>query len=185
MAAIPSTMMPLGTKAPFFRLTDTVSGSIVTLDESLIAKATLVLFMCNHCKYVKHIHLKLVEVLHNHISNGLTVFAISANDVLNFPEDAPDLMRVQAIDNGYQFPYLYDESQEVAKAYDAACTPDFFLFDEALSLVYRGQFDASRPSLESIPVTGKDLDDAIFATLNGQNVSSHQLPSIGCNVKWK
>jgi peroxiredoxin len=184
MAAVPSTMMPLGTIAPDFKLPDTVSGKIFSLNDLKSDKATLVMFICNHCKYVKHIHSELVKISNEFGVKGLSVIAISSNDVVNYPEDAPDLMKEQAIHSGYTFPYLYDETQEVAKAYDAACTPDFFMFDGSLKLVYRGQFDDSRPS-NGLPVTGKDLRAAIEAALAGKAVNPQQTPSIGCNIKWK
>jgi len=185
MAAVPSTMMPLGTIAPEFALPEIISGKIVSLSELKSEKGTLVMFICNHCKYVKHIHGKLVELLHDAISRGLSVAAISSNDVVNFPEDAPELMKKQATEFGYKFPYLYDESQDVAKAYDAACTPDFFLFDGSLKLVYRGQFDNARPSLTDVKVTGNDLKNAIDALLSNKPINQEQIPSIGCNIKWK
>jgi peroxiredoxin len=184
MAATPSTMMPLGTMAPNFKLPDTVSGKIYSLTDQPSNKGTLIMFICNHCKYVKHIHHELVKISNQAVEKGLSVVAISSNDVINYPEDDPALMKSQAIQHGYRFPYLYDESQTVAKAYDAACTPDFFLFDGNLKLVYRGQFDASRPSLDT-PVTGKDLKDAIEALLDGKEISQAQVPSLGCNIKWK
>ncbi len=184
MAATPSTMMPLGTLAPDFTLPDTVSGKSRSLSELKSSRGTLILFICNHCKYVKHIHAELVKLLHEYIPQGLSVIAISSNDVVNYPEDDPERMKEQAQQYHYQFPYLYDESQEVARAYDAACTPDFFMFDGNLKLVYRGQFDDSRPSLD-LPVTGTDLRRAIEALLNGIPVSTDQRPSIGCNIKWK
>lgn len=184
MAAVPSTMMPLGTQAPDFTLPDTVTGKIVSLSDLKSNKGTLVVFMCNHCKYVKHIHDAFVKITEEYIPKGLSVIAISANDIVNFPEDSPELMKEQAINVGYKFPYLFDETQEVARAYDAACTPDFFMFDGALKLVYRGQFDDSRPKNE-LPVTGKDLSTAIEALLAGKSIPSEQRPSIGCNIKWK
>lgn len=184
MAATPSTMMPLGTIAPDFTLPDTVSGKRISLQELKSTKGTLVMFICNHCKYVKHIHSELVKITEEFIPKGLSVIAISSNDVVNYPEDDPKLMRELALQHGYKFPYLYDESQETARAYDAACTPDFFLFDGNLKLVYRGQFDDSRPSLQT-PVTGKDLRAALEALLSGKQVNPDQKPSLGCNIKWK
>lgn len=184
MAATPSTMMPLGTIAPDFKLPDTVSGKTLALQEVKSAKGTLVMFICNHCKYVKHIHQQLVKIANESVAKGLAVIAISSNDVVNYPEDAPERMKEQAFLHHYQFPYLYDESQEVAKAYDAACTPDFFMFDGDLKLVYRGQFDDSRPS-NGLPVTGKELRNAIETLLEGGKISEEQRPSIGCNIKWK
>ncbi len=184
MAAVPSTMMPLGTIAPEFRLPDTVSGKILSLQELTSQNGTLVMFICNHCKYVKHIHSELVKLSNEGVSKGLSVIAISSNDVVNYPEDAPERMKEQATQSGYTFPYLYDESQDTARAYDAACTPDFFLFDGGLKLVYRGQFDDARPSLDTA-VTGKDLRTAIETLLAGGKVNPEQRPSIGCNIKWK
>jgi peroxiredoxin len=184
MAAVPSTMMPLGTLAPPFKLPDTVSGKILSLDDLKSNKATLVMFICNHCKYVKHIHAELVKICNEYSAKGLSVIAISSNDVINYPEDAPELMKEQALKSNYKFPYLYDETQEVAKAYDAACTPDFFMFDGELKLVYRGQFDSSRPSNE-VSLTGEDLRNAIEAVLSGKSIGTEQRPSIGCNIKWK
>ena len=184
MAAVPSTMMPLGTKAPDLTLFDVVSSKLVSLSMVKSDKATLIMFICNHCKYVKHIHSELVKITEEFIPKGLSVIAISSNDVVNFPEDSPELMKAQALESNYNFPYLYDETQEIAKAYDAACTPDFFLFDGELKLVYRGQFDDSRPKNE-LPVTGKDLRLAIESILTGKEVNSEQRPSIGCNIKWK
>jgi peroxiredoxin len=184
MAAVPSTMMPLGTIAPDFKLPDTVSGNIFSLNDLKSNKAILVMFICNHCKYVKHIHSELVKISNEYSAKGLSVIAISSNDVVNYPEDDPALMKEQALRFGYKFPYLYDETQEVAKAYDAACTPDFFMFEGSLKLVYRGQFDDSRPG-NGLPVTGKDLQTAIEAVLSGKAVSPEQRPSIGCNIKWK
>lgn len=184
MAATLSTMMPLGTTAPEFKLPDTVSAKTLSLQELKSSKGTLVMFICNHCKYVKHIHQQLIAISNESVSKGLAVIAISSNDVINYPEDAPERMKDQALQHNYKFPYLYDESQEIAKAYDAACTPDFFLFDGELKLVYRGQFDNSRPSNE-IPVTGNDLQQAIATLLAGGKISEEQRPSIGCNIKWK
>ncbi|HVD97102.1 MAG TPA: thioredoxin family protein [Cytophagaceae bacterium] len=184
MAATPSTMMPLGTLAPDFKLPDTISGKILSLQELKSDKGTLVMFICNHCKYVKHIHTELVKLANEAVSKGLSVIAISSNDIVNYPEDDPKLMKEQAIQHHYKFPYLYDESQETARAYDAACTPDFFLFDGNLKAVYRGQFDNSRPSLIT-PVTGKDLRTAIENLLAGKAISETQIPSMGCNIKWK
>src|ERR1043166_3806654 len=183
MAAVNSTMMPLGTKAPDFRLPDT-TGRIVSLSELNNAPALLVVFMCNHCPYVKHIRGGLTQLARDYQSRGLAMVAISSNDVANYPQDSPKRMAEEAKAAGYTFPYLYDETQAVAKAYRAACTPDIFLFDKDQRLAYRGQFDDSRPST-SIPVTGKDLRAAIDAVLAGGPASPHQKPSIGCNSKWK
>ncbi len=184
MAATPSAMMPLGTKAPDFSLTDTVSGKTVSLEKLKGEKATLVMFICNHCPYVLHVNDELVRVARHYQPKGVSFIAISSNDVENYPQDGPELMKEQAKKVGYPFPYLYDETQEVAKAYDAACTPDLFLFDHELKCVYRGQLDDSRPK-NDIPVTGKNLRAALDAVLAGEEVSEHQIPSIGCNIKWK
>lgn len=184
MAATPSTMMPLGTIAPSFKLFDTVSGKLLSLSELKGATATLVMFICNHCPYVLHINDELVRIAHKYQAKGVSFVAISSNDVENYPQDGPDKMEEQARKTGYPFPYLYDESQDVAKAYEAACTPDLFLFDGDLKCVYRGQLDDSRPN-NMVPVTGKDLRAALDAMLAGESVSENQIPSIGCNIKWK
>lgn len=184
MAATPSTMMPLGTIAPSFKLTDTVSGNTLSLSELQGDKATLVMFICNHCPYVLHVNDELVRIANDYQPRGVSFIAISSNDVENYPQDSPELMKVLAKDVGYTFPYLYDETQEVAKAYQAACTPDFFLFDHELKCVYRGQLDNSRPNSQ-IPITGKDLRNALDALLSGEKISENQIPSIGCNIKWK
>jgi len=184
MAATPSTMMPLGTIAPSFQLLDTVSGKTLSLAELKGEKATLVMFICNHCPYVLHINDELVQMAKGYQPKGVSFIAISSNDVENYPQDGPELMKIHAKKLGYQFPYLYDESQEVAKAYEAACTPDLFLFDHELKCVYRGQLDDSRPNSD-IPVTGRDLRSALEAFLSGQEISDEQIPSIGCNIKWK
>jgi peroxiredoxin len=184
MAATPSTMMPLGTTAPSFTLPDTVSGKILSLSELKGAHATLVMFICNHCPYVLHVNEELVEIAREYQPKGVSFIAISSNDVDNYPQDSPELMKVQAEKVGYTFPYLYDETQDVARAYDAACTPDLYLFDRELKCVYRGQLDDSRPK-NDIPVTGKDIRAALDAVLAGKPVSERQIPSIGCNIKWK
>ena len=184
MAATPSTMMPLGTKAPDFRLQDTVTGKWMTLDELKGEKATVVMFICNHCPYVLHINDELVRVANEYIPKGISFIAISSNDVENYPQDSPELMKEMAEKMKYPFPYLYDETQDVAKAYDAACTPDIFVFDRDLKCVYRGQFDDSRPK-NNVPVTGRDLRTALDAIIAGRKVPEDQRPSIGCNIKWK
>lgn len=183
MAETPSTMLATGTKAPPFRLRDT-QGKWVSLDDFKSAPALLVAFICNHCPYVKHIRSKFAEVARDYQARGAAVVAISSNDVEEYPEDSPEKMAKEVKLAGYTFPYLYDETQEVAKAYQAACTPDFFLFDRDRQLVYRGQFDDSRPS-SGRPVTGKDLTAAVDAVLAGRPVASEQRPSVGCNIKWK
>jgi thiol-disulfide isomerase/thioredoxin len=184
MAATPSAMMPLGTSAPPFDLPDTVTGHQLSLDMLKGDKATLVMFLCNHCPYVLHINDELVKVAKQYQPLGVSFITISSNDVLNYPQDGPDLMKIHAEKSGYTFPYLYDESQDVARAYDAACTPDLFLFDHDLKCFYRGQFDGSRPK-NDVPVTGKDLRHALEAVISGQMPPEVQVPSIGCNIKWK
>jgi peroxiredoxin len=184
MAATPSTMMPLGTIAPDFELVDTVSGKTLSLSALKGENATLVMFICNHCPFVLHVNDELVRIALNYESRGVSFIAISSNDVENYPQDRPELMTKQAEKVGYTFPYLYDESQEVAKAFDAVCTPDLFLFDHDLKCMYRGQLDDSRPN-NSVPVSGKDLRAALDAILSGEAVNEIQIPSIGCNIKWK
>lgn len=184
MAATLSTMMPLGTIAPSFELPETVSGKVISLSELKGDKATLVMFICNHCPFVLHVNDELVRIATEYQPKGVSFVAISSNDVVNYPQDSPKLMKIHAEKLGYPFPYLYDETQEVAKAYDAACTPDLFLFDPNLRCVYRGQLDNSRPNNDT-PVTGEDLRAALDAVLNGEKVNENQIPSIGCNIKWK
>ncbi len=184
MARTPSNMLPLGTKAPDFKLTDTVTEKNVSLQELKGTKGTVVMFICNHCPFVKHVNVQISKLARDYQSKGINCIAISSNDVENYPQDAPHLMRQNAMAHGFIFPYLYDETQNVAKAYDAACTPDFYLFDDNLNLVYRGQLDDSRPE-NGIPVTGKDLRKALDHLLNKQPISNLQKPSIGCNIKWK
>lgn len=184
MALTPSNMIPLGTIAPAFSLHDTVSGNRYALDELKGEKATLVMFICNHCPYVKHINSELVRLANDYMPKGVKFIAISSNDAVAQPDDAPDKMKDTAPKEGYSFPYLYDETQTVAKAYDAACTPDFYIFDATLKLVYRGQLDDSRPS-NNTPLSGNDIRAAFNAILSGAEVSPRQRPSIGCNIKWK
>ncbi|MFQ5750875.1 MAG: thioredoxin family protein [bacterium] len=184
MAETPSNMVPLGTTAPDFSLPDTVSGKTLSLSELKSDKATVVMFICNHCPFVKHVNHELVNLVKDYKPQGISFVAISSNDVVNYPEDSPDKMKQVAEQLGYPFPYLYDESQEVARAYEAACTPDFYVYNKELKLVYRGQLDDARPS-NSIPVTGKDLRAALDAILNSQPINPDQKPSIGCNIKWK
>jgi len=184
MARTPSNMIPLGSKAPDFQLPDTVSGQSLHLADIRGEKGTLIAFVCNHCPFVKHINAGLVALAEEFQNQGLGFVAISSNDVVNYPEDHPDLMTQTAKEEGYTFPYLYDETQFVAKAYDAACTPDFYVFDAEDALVYRGQMDDSRPG-NGLPVTGEDLRSAMQALLQGERISEDQKPSIGCNIKWK
>jgi len=176
-------MLPLGTRAPDFKLPDT-GGKMISLADFKKAAALLIVFMCNHCPYVKHIRAGLAQLARDYQPRGLAVVGISSNDVANYPQDSPAKMAEEAKSAGYVFPYLYDETQGVAKAYHAACTPDICLFDKNQRLVYRGQFDDSRPS-NNIPVTGKDLHAAIDAVLAGKPMLADQKPSIGCNIKWK
>jgi peroxiredoxin len=177
-------MLSLGTLAPDFGLIDVVSEKIVRRDDSRGQKALLVMFICTHCPYVKHVEIGLAKVGADYADKPLGIVAISSNDAVAYPDDGPAGLKQQAITYGFRFPYLYDETQEVARAYQAACTPDLFLFDGEFRLVYRGQFDSSRPG-SGIPVTGEDLRAAIDAVLAGQPVSEDQRASIGCNIKWK
>ncbi len=176
-------MLPLGTAAPHFELPDT-NGKPVALADFQAASALLVVFMCNHCPYVIHLRTGLAQLARDYASRGVAIVGINANDAKNYPADSPAKMKDEVNNAGYIFPYLYDESQAVAKNYHAACTPDFFLFDRGRRLVYRGQFDASRPG-NGIPVTGKDLRAALDAVLSGKTTSEFQAPSVGCNIKWK
>ena len=184
MAQTASTMLPLGTPTPAFSLPEPATGKIIALDDFQAAPALLLIFMCNHCPFVKHIRQGLIDFARDYQPRKLAVIAISANDSVNYPGDSPAQMAEEAKTFGYSFPYLHDETQATAKAYRAACTPDFFLFDSARHLVYRGQFDDSRPG-NQIPVTGIDLRAAADAVLAGQPVGAEQKPSIGCNIKWK
>src|SRR5580704_16760420 len=184
MAATESTMLVLGTPAPDFLLLDVVSGSIMSLASFAGTKGLLVMFICPHCPYVKHIQTKLAAVLQEYADAPLGIVAIGSNDAVQFPEDGPDGLRGQAAELGFAFPYCYDQSQAVAKAYRASCTPDFFLFDEARELVYRGQMDGARPKNDT-PVSGADLRAALDAVLAGRPVNPVQRPSLGCNIKWK
>jgi peroxiredoxin len=183
MAVTPSTMLKLGTPAPDFRLPDP-AGLMVSRDDFKSAPVLLVMFICNHCPFVKHIRPGLSVFAREYQAKGLAIVGINSNDAGEYPEDSPDQMLKEIKSAGYVFPYLYDETQSVAKAYRAACTPDFFLFDAARALVYRGQFDDSRPS-NGLPVTGKDLRAAADAALAGRPIPKDQKPSIGCNIKWK
>lgn len=184
MARTESNMLPLGTKAPDFELPDTISGKKLKLSDVYGEKATVVMFICNHCPFVRHINKGISKLAKDYTDKEVGFVAISSNDVENYPEDAPDKMKQNAEDHDFIFPYLYDETQEVAKAYDAACTPDFYVFDDQLELIYRGQFDDSRPG-NSMPVSGRDIRTALDATLMGTKTYKKQKPSIGCNIKWK
>jgi peroxiredoxin len=184
MARTPSNMIPLKTRAPQFEILDTVSGKMMSLKELKGERGTVIFFICNHCPFVIHVNHQLVRIARDYAEKGIGFIAISSNDVENYPDDAPHLMKKVAEEQGYPFPYLYDETQDVARAYDAACTPDIFLFDSDLRLAYRGQLDASRPG-NDIPVTGEDLRKALDAVLENRTVPWEQKPSLGCNIKWK
>lgn len=184
MAQTPSNMVPLGSPAPSFLLPDATTGSLVSIEDFADHGALLVMFICNHCPFVKHLRAALAQLGRDYQPQGAAIIAISSNDVQKYPDDSPAKMAAEAREAGYTFPYLFDESQEVAKAYKAACTPDFFVYDRLRQLVYRGQFDDSRPS-NGVPVTGADLRAALDAVLAGKPVSQDQNPSIGCNIKWK
>lgn len=184
MAETPSTMIPLGTKAPDFKLLDTCSGRLLSLEELKSNVATVIMFICNHCPYVIHIQKHLVAYANVYQKRGIRFIAISSNDAQNYPADAPDKMAIEAQKNQYSFPYLYDETQEIAKAYHAACTPDLYVFDKNLSCVYRGRFDDSTPGNKR-PVTGNDLREALDNVLAGRPVDWDQKPSVGCNIKWR
>ncbi|KJD35894.1 alkyl hydroperoxide reductase [Tamlana sedimentorum] len=184
MANTPSNMLPLGTTAPNFNLTDTISKQKLSLSQLKGSKGTVIMFICNHCPFVIHVNKTIVNIANTYSEHGIGFIAISSNDVINYPQDSPQKMAIHAKENNYPFPYLYDETQKVAKAYDAACTPDFYLFDADLKLIYRGQLDDSRPG-NDLPVTGNDLKYAIDCLLNNKKNESPQKPSIGCNIKWK
>jgi len=184
MALTESTMLELGTGAPDFLLTDVMTGKTVRRDDFRGQKALLVMFICTHCPYVKHIENGLAALGMDYAGEPVSIVAISSNDAANYPDDGPEGLKLQAETHGFLFPYLYDETQAVARAYKAACTPDIFLFDGDFKLVYRGQFDGSRPG-NGVPVTGADLRAAIDAVLKDEPPSKEQRPSIGCNIKWK
>ena len=183
MALTPSNMLPLGTKAPDFELYDTVSERSQSLRDLKSNVATVIMFVCNHCPYVKHVQPELVKLANDYRPEGVNFIAISSNDIENYPEDAPDKMKEVAKGMGYPFPYLFDETQVVAKQYDAACTPDFYIFDKNLELVYRGQLDDSRPGNEK-PLDGHDMRIALDDVIKGNPVNDDQKPSQGCNIKW-
>jgi thiol-disulfide isomerase/thioredoxin len=184
MPAVETSLIPLGFKAPDFVLPDTISGKNLSLQELRGPKATVIMFICNHCPYVVHIREELVKMAKEYIPKGVAFIAISSNDVENYPDDSPEKMKELGLSLSFPFPYLYDETQEVAHSFFAACTPDFSIFDQDLLCIYRGQLDDSRPKNEK-PVTGKDIRNALDAVINGVKVSSHQIPSIGCSIKWK
>lgn len=184
MALTPSNMLPIGTEAPHFKLLDVTSNTIKSLDELKGKNGTFLGFICNHCPFVIHLNKELVNIANDYKTKGINTIMISSNDVETYPQDGPDKMVIHAQDNNYPFPYLYDESQEIAKAYAAACTPDFYIFNDALTLIYRGQLDNSRPE-NGIPATGEDLRHALDALLSNKKNEKPQKPSIGCNIKWK
>lgn len=184
MAATPTIQIPLGYTAPNFNLLDTVSNQYKTLTELKGEKGTVVMFICNHCPYVKHVNAQLVQLANDFMPKGIAFIAISSNDVANYPEDAPEKMTQVAQEESYPFPYLYDETQEIAKAYHAACTPDFSIFDADLKCIYRGQLDDSRPKNDSLS-DGKDIRNVLTCLLNQEPIPEIQIPSLGCNIKWK
>jgi peroxiredoxin len=184
MARTPSSMVALGTQLPEFSLPDTVSGKAYSSRALHECRAAVVMFICNHCPFVKHVNRELVRLAAEYIPRGVKFVAISSNDAAKYPEDSPEAMKETAARLGYPFPYLYDETQDVARRFDAACTPDFFVYDAAGKLAYRGQLDDARPSLPN-PVTGSDLRTALDHLLAGRPVPGEQKPSIGCNIKWK
>jgi peroxiredoxin len=183
MVKTASTMLPLGTTAPEFRLPN-IDGTTIGLNDVATGKGLVVMFLCNHCPFVKHVAPELVRLTKDYESRGIRFVGISSNDILQYPDDAPEMMKTEAAEQGYTFPYLYDESQAVAQAYRAACTPDFFVFDGGKRLVYRGQLDDSRPG-NGKPLNGSDMRRALDQILSGAEVSAEQRPSIGCNIKWK
>lgn len=184
MALTASNPIKNGTLAPEFSLPDTISGKILSLQQLRGEKATVILFICNHCPFVIHVNKQLVTLANEYISKGINFIAISSNDVENYPQDSPELMKKVGEDLNYPFPYLFDETQETAKAYDAACTPDFYVFDAGLKATYHGQLDNSRPG-NGLPVTGEDMRTALEAIFNNKAPLETQKPSIGCNIKWK
>lgn len=184
MAETPSTMIPLGTKAPSFRLLDTRTNQLVSLDDLKSSKGTVIMFLCNHCPYVKYIQSRLVELVKEYQGKGISFIAISSNDADAYPQDGPEKMRIEAENHHYTFPYLYDETQEIAKAYHASCTPDFYVFDNELHCIYRGRFDSATPGNHH-QVTGNDLSMALDNILSGNPQTNDQKPSLGCNIKWK
>jgi len=184
MALTPTKMIDLGFDAPYFQLPDVISGKILSLTELRSDKATVIVFICNHCPYVRHIIKELVQAGKDYIPKGVSFVMINSNDVEKYPDDSPENMKIFAAENDFPFPYLFDETQQIAKAYDAACTPDFNVIDQNGKVVYRGRFDESRPESNK-PVTGKDLRQALDLLLNGETVPENQIPSMGCNIKWK
>lgn len=184
MSETPSSMIPLGTKAPFFRLNNTITNQSLSLEDCRSDIATVIMFLSNHCPYVKHIRQKLIDAAKEYQSKGIKFVAICSNDAQAYPDDGPKQMEIEAKKYQFSFPYLYDETQEAAKAYHAECTPDFFVFDPNLKCVYRGRFDGATPG-NNVPITGKDLTGALEALLSGNPINQDQKPSLGCNIKWK
>lgn len=184
MARTASNMLPLGTKAPNFELIDTITNTLINLESIIGEEGTVIMFICNHCPFVIHVNSELVSIANEFNTKGISFIAISSNDAINYPQDSPEMMKVHAQNEGYLFPYLFDESQDVAKAYDAACTPDFYVFNNELELVYRGRLDDSRPG-NGLPVDGRDLRHALNCLLQNKPIEKIQKPSIGCNIKWK
>jgi peroxiredoxin len=184
MAATLSAMVQLGTKASAFSLKDSVSGNLFTLEQLKGKKATVIMFICNHCPYVKHIYYHLAEFTSDYLGTGVSFIGINSNNYLAYPDDSPENMKKLALELGFKFPYLIDETQDIARNYNAVCTPDFFVYDSNLELVYRGQYDNSRPN-NGIPVTGKDIKSALDAIISNTQVNPNQIPSLGCNIKWK
>jgi len=184
MSLTPTKAVAMGFKTPDFNLPDALTGNTVSFKDIKGDKGTLVMFICNHCPYVKHVIQELVNIGNNYIPKGIGIVAINSNDIVKYPDDHPDKMKTLVKELNFPFPYLFDESQEIAKAYDAACTPDFILFDANNKCVYRGQLDGSRPG-NDVTITGVDLRRALDQVLNGEKISKEQIPSIGCNIKWK
>ena len=184
MARTPSVMIPLGFKAPAFELLDVKTDQIIKSEDLFGIKGTLIMFICNHCPFVKHINEQIVQIANDYKNSGIKLIAISSNDIINYPEDSPVEMKKIAIKEKFIFPYLFDETQIVAKSYDAACTPDFFIFNNSKKLVYRGQLDDSRPG-NNIDVSGMDIRNALDSVINLKEINAVQKPSIGCNIKWK
>ncbi|MEN3322482.1 thioredoxin family protein [Mariniflexile soesokkakense] len=184
MSDTPSNMLPLGTKAPFFKLPDTISDTLMDLNTLKGKRGTVIMFICNHCPFVIHINKEIVAIAKTYSKKGIGFVAISSNDTVKYPQDGPDKMKYHAKNENYPFPYLYDESQKIAKAYDAACTPDLYVFDADLKLTYRGQLDDSRPG-NGLPITGNDLRNALDRLIENKENTNIQKPSIGCSIKWK